>query len=88
MCCPCRFPICGNYLDLVVCGASTRFMLAYTFNCAAVRIAFCLASRSGNCSASLARLSGCSSNWSAVKNTTFFLLRFAVISGSVEIAKI
>jgi hypothetical protein len=44
-------------------------------NCAALRSAFCLASPSSNCFASLARASACSSRWSAVKNATFFLLR-------------
>jgi hypothetical protein len=68
------FPIRAYYFDLAVCGVSVRFMEAYTLNCAALRSAFCLASPSGNIFASLARASACSSRWSAVKNTTFFLL--------------
>ena len=64
-----------SYFDLTVCGANARFMEAYTLNCAALRSAFCLASPSGNCFASLARASARSSRWSAVKNATLFLLR-------------
>jgi hypothetical protein len=52
-------------------------MVAYTLNCAAPRSASCFASPSGNCFASLAAASACSSNWSAVKNVTFFLLRLS-----------
>ena len=69
-------PIRVCYFDLAVCGVSTRFIEAYILNCAALRSAFCLASPSGNCFASLARASACSSRRSAVKNTTFVLLRF------------
>jgi len=68
-------PIRVYYFDLAACGVSARFMEAYTLNCAALRSAFCLASPSGNCFASLARASACSSKCSAVKNMTLFLLR-------------
>jgi hypothetical protein len=59
-------------------------MVAYILNCAALRSACCLASPSGNCFASLARASACSSRWSAVKNATLFLLR---MPGLISVSK-
>jgi hypothetical protein len=61
-------------------------MEAYILDGAALRSSFCLASPSGNCVASLARASACSSKWSAVKNATLFLLRMPRSFRGVQIA--